>query len=74
MRNQYHRTVSELTHEELAELKLDYYTGMIMEKEHRTPSYDEMADIDNLVDDAFIMNHYSHITFVDEDFFCNSEK
>ena len=27
MRNQYHRTVSELTQEELAELKLDYYTG-----------------------------------------------
>ena len=71
MRNQYHRTVSELTHEELTELKLDYYTGMLMEKEHRTPSYDEMANIDNLVDDAFIMSHYSHITFVDEDFFCN---
>lgn len=74
MINKYHRTVKELTRDELIELKLDYYTGMIMEKEHRTPSYDEMADIDNLVDDAFIMNHYSHITFVDEDFFCNSEK
>jgi hypothetical protein len=45
-----------------------------MEKEHRTPSYGEIADIDNLVDDAFITNHYSHLTFVDDDFFCNSEK
>lgn len=73
MINDYHRTVKELTRDELIELKADYYTAMIMETEHRAPSYDEMVDIDNLVDDAFIMNHYSHLTFVDEDFFCNCE-
>ena len=74
MRNQYHRTVSELTHEELAELKRDYYTEYLNENEGREPSLDELQNIDDIIDDACIMNVYSHLTFVDEDFFCNSEK
>ena len=74
MRNQYHRTVSELTHEELAELKRDYYTEYLNENEGREPSQDELQNIDGIIDDAYIMNMYSHLTFVDEDFFCNSEK
>lgn len=74
MRNQYHRTVSELTQEELAELKRDYYTEYLNENEGREPSLDELANIDDIIDDAYIMNLYSHLTFVDEDFFCNSEK
>lgn len=74
MRNQYHRTVSELKHEELTELKRDYYTEYLNENEGREPSLDELQNIDDIIDDACIMNVYSHLTFVDEDFFCNSEK
>ena len=74
MRNQYHRTVSELTHEELTEIKRDYYTEQLNENEGREPSLDELQNIDDIIDDACIMNVYSHLTFVDEDFFCNSEK
>jgi hypothetical protein len=73
MRNQYHRTVSELTHEELAELKRDYYTEHLNEVEEREPSLDELQNIDDIIDDAYIMDVYSHLTFVDEDFFCNCE-
>lgn len=74
MRNQYHRTVSELTHEELTELKRDYYTEYLNEVEEREPSLDELVNIDNVISDAEIKNLYSHLTFVDEDFFCNFEK
>lgn len=74
MRNQYHRTVSELTHEELAELKRDYYTEYLNEVEGREPSQDELQNIDGIIDDACIMDVYSHLTFVNEDFFCNFEK
>lgn len=74
MRNQYHRTVSELTHEEFVELKRDYYTEYLNENEGREPSLDELQNIDDIIDDECIMNVYSHLTFVDEDFFCNAEK
>lgn len=69
MRNQYHRTVNELTKAELTELKQSYYKR----KKGCKLSADELANIDDIVGDAFIKNLYSHLTFVNEDFFCNSE-
>lgn len=70
MRNQYHRTVNELTRAELTELKQSYYKR----KKGRELSASELANIDNIIGDAFIKNLYSHLTFVNEDFFCNFEK
>lgn len=70
MRNQYHRTINELTREELTELKQTYYKRV----KGSEPSLEELANIDNVISDAEIKNLYSHLTFVDEDFFCNSEK
>lgn len=70
MRNQYHRTVNELTRAELTELKQTYYKR----KKGCELSANELANIDNIISDAEIKNLYSHLTFVNEDFFCNFEK
>ena len=62
-------SVKDLTREQLIELKQRYYT-----ERNENVSYGELADIDNLVSDNEIFEEYGDITFVEEDFFCTSDK
>ena len=61
--------IEDLTREQLIELKERYYT-----ERNENVSYGELADVDNLVRDNEIFEEYGHITFVEEDFFCTSDK
>ena len=60
--------VTELSREELMELKSRYYTEHINEN----ASYGELADIDSLVSDNVIFTVFAGVEFRDDDFFCNS--
>ena len=65
-------TVNELTREELRELKSRHYTEKL-DSRGESPSYAELANIDNLITDAEIMAEYAGVNFVKDDFFCNAE-
>ena len=62
--------VTELNREELLELKQRYYaeTG---DFEDGAPSYEELAEIDFIVDDDEIYEEYADVEFSKDDFFCN---
>ena len=63
-------TVNELTREELRELKSRHYTEKL-DSRGESPSYTELASIDNIVTDAEIMATYAGTNFVKDDFFYN---
>ena len=71
--------VDELTREELIELKEAYMCELVNEGtygetfgvEWNEPSWGEIAASDELVPDEVVFEHYSGVSFVDEDFFCN---
>ena len=63
-------TVRDLTREELQELKSRHYTEKL-DSRGESPSYAELASIDNLITDAEIMAAYAGTNFVKADFFCN---
>lgn len=62
------KTVNDLSVDELSELKQAY----AMQLSDDDLSYGELADAENIPDDI-IIEHYSGITFSDDDFFCNQE-
>lgn len=59
--------VTELTRNELLELKQWYYTDT-SEKE---PSYEELVNINEIISDEEIFLEYKAYDFVSDDFFCN---
>ena len=61
-------TVYELNRDQLAELKARYYA----DKTGEDLSYDEIADIDNLVSDAEIFRASEDIEFSPDDFSCSA--
>ena len=61
--------VTELTREQLEELKQRYY----MER-NDSVSYGGLASIDELVSDKEIFEEYDYIDFVNDDFFCTCGK
>lgn len=65
-------SVEELPREALQELKQRYYA----EKYDKDLSYDELADIDNIVSDEEVFDEYGGTLFTEDDFFClaNSRK
>ena len=65
--------VTELNKDELLELKQRYYaeTGSFPDG---SPSYEELAEIDEIVDDEEIYEEYAGVDFVKDDFFCNSSR
>lgn len=65
-----YRTVRELSREELEELKSCYYMEKMDDLGEKV-YYSDLADVDELVTDEEVFEHYSHISFVDDDFFCN---
>ena len=56
-------TVSELSSDQLFELKQYYLTQHLLEVEGRSPSYGELADADSIVDDAIIFEEYAGVVF-----------
>jgi hypothetical protein len=63
------KTVYELKHDELNELKQSYVTEQA-DKRGEGISYGELADSENIPNDV-IFNHYNGIVFSNDDFFCN---
>lgn len=76
-----YRDVTELTRDELIELKQNYLIQLsdcgeyaeIMGVEWDAPSWGELAAADEIISDEIVFEHYSGIGFVEEDFFCNLE-
>ena len=64
-------SVYELSRDELIELKVRYLDNYLWETEHRSASYGEIADADEIVPDETVFEAYEGYTFVEDDFFCN---
>ena len=62
--------VTELTRDELTELKTRYYSDLL-DKRGESPSYGELAQIDAHVTDEEVYEEYDDVDFVKDDFFCN---
>ena len=62
--------VTELTRDELTELKTRYYSDLL-DQRGETPSYGELSAIDELVSDEEVYQEYAEVDFVEEDFFGN---
>lgn len=63
-------TISELTADQMTELKQAYLTEHLLETEERTPSYNEIANADEIVPDWVIFEAYSGTIFSEYDFCC----
>lgn len=61
--------VTELTRDELTELKQRYFaeTG----DHDGEPSYEELAEIDLIINDEEVFEEYADVEFTKDDFFCN---
>lgn len=57
-------TVKELNKKQLTELKIAYYNEYVNDK----PSYNEMVNIDDLVNDNIVFEYYKNYDFVEDDF------
>ena len=64
-------TVYELDRDQLTELKQNYYTQLLDER-GESPSYGELADIDDYVSDEEIFDEYAGTDFVPDDFACSA--
>ena len=68
--------VEDLTREQLVELKQSYLYALadsgdyaeIMNADHDEPSYDDLANADELIPDDFIFEYYEDMTFTEDDF------
>lgn len=67
------KTVSELSREQMIELKQNYLDQHLLEVEDRGISYDELANADNIVSDDMIFQTYDSFIFSDDDFCCTAQ-
>ena len=65
--------VTELSRDELIELKQRYLMEQREEAHEDEPSYGELAIVDELISDDEIFAEFDYIDFEKDDFFCNSE-
>lgn len=73
--------VQDLNREQLIELKQNYLTMLadsgefseIMDVDYDEPSYQDLANADELVPDDVIFWNYEGVDFVPEDFVCSPE-
>lgn len=56
--------VSELNREQLAQLKVFYFTNEI----DPNPSYMELSEIDNIVSDETVTEYFEGVKFTEDDF------
>ena len=66
-------TVYDLNLEQILELKQVYLTQMFEETEEESPSWDELARADEIVDDNLIFDAYAGTVFSNDDFVCSAE-
>ena len=77
-----YKDVTELTREQLVELKCNYMAELVNEGTFREvmdadcdePSWGHLAMADELISDEFIFEYYAGIGFVNDDFFCTAGK
>ena len=75
-------SVTELSREQLEELKCDYMTELVNEGTFREvmnadcdePSWGHLAMADELISDEFIFDYYGMYDFGNDDFFCTVGK
>jgi len=68
--------VTELTREQLVEVKQSYLTQLadegafaeVLDVDYDAPSYDDMANADEIVPDSVIFEHYADTEFTTDDF------
>ena len=65
-------TVYDLNLEQILELKQVYLTQMFEETEEESPSWDELARADEIVDDNLIFDAYAGTVFSNDDFVCSA--
>ena len=66
-------TVYDLNPDQMLELKQAYLTQMFEETEEESPSWDELARADEIVDDQLIFDAYANTVFSNDDFVCSAE-
>ena len=72
--------VTELTREQLVELKQNYLVQLadegsfaeVLDADYNHPSYWDMANADDIVPDCVIFKNYEDVDFVNDDFFCTA--
>lgn len=65
-------TVYDLNPEQMLELKQGYLTQMLDETEGRSPSWDELACADEIIDDQLIFDACAGTGFSNDDFVCSA--
>ncbi len=65
-------TVYDLNLDQMLELKQTYLMQMFDETEGRSPSWDELARADEIVDDSLIFDAYAGTVFSNDDFVCSA--
>lgn len=73
-------TIKDLSKDQLHELKERYIMKLedegkfaeVMDVDYNEPSYEDLANADEIVPDDVIEREYGDICFVDDDFFCTA--
>jgi len=65
--------VTELSRDELIELKQRYLMEKREEEHEDEPSYGELANVDELISDDEVYAEFDYIDFEKDDFFCNQK-
>ena len=60
---------SDLSRDQIFQLKQQCLMDLLEEKENRCPSYGELADADEIVSDEIVATQYAGTVFSPEDFF-----
>lgn len=61
-------TVEELNHDQLSQVKVNYYTNDLGEP-NGPLSYGDLIDIDDIVSDEEVYDAYAGVDFTEDDFF-----
>lgn len=61
-------TVEELNHDQLSQVKVNYYTNDLGEP-NGPLSYGDLLDIDDIVSDDEVYDAYAGVVFTEDDFF-----
>lgn len=62
-------SIEELTDDQKLELKQRMLCDHLLGKEDRTPSWGELADVDEYISDGDLMEEFENTEFSEDDFF-----
>lgn len=63
-------SIRELTRDQLTEVKQNLLCEILDENEHRSPSYGEFAEVDEIISDEEVYAAYDCTEFTEDDFSC----